>query len=139
MERAGEFLGRALRRLEHPEAALAWLVAAWPAIVGEPLAARTRPVRCDAGCLEIATDGKAWQKQLEELQREFCARINQAWGGKIVREVKFVAKTHALRAQSNSAGPGPQHLSHELDNEYTPFVRRGKRASKVLPHRKKPA
>jgi predicted nucleic acid-binding Zn ribbon protein len=136
MERAGEFLGRALRRLEHPEAALAWLVAAWPAIVGKPLAARTRPVRCDGGCLEIATDGKAWQKQLEELQREFCTRINQAWGGNIVRKIRFVANG---RAPNNSASPGPQHLSRELDNEYTPFVRRGKRVTQLPPERKKRA
>jgi predicted nucleic acid-binding Zn ribbon protein len=127
MERAGEFLGRALRRLDRPEAALAWLVAGWPIIVGKPLAARTRPVRCDGGCLEISTDGKAWQKQLEELQREFRSRINQAWGGNIVREVRFVATTQALRAPDNSASPGPQRLSRELDNDYTPFVRRGKR------------
>jgi predicted nucleic acid-binding Zn ribbon protein len=112
MERAGNFLGRTLRRLETPEAALAWLSSAWPQIVGKALAARTRPVRCENGRLEIAAEGKAWKKQLESMKREFCARINQAWGGTLIREVKFTAK------------PGPARLSRELDNDHKPFIRR---------------
>lgn len=115
MEKAGEFLGRALRRLERPEAALAWLTSAWPRVVGKALAAHTRPVRCEAGCLEIAADGKAWQNQLERMSREFCGRVNQEWGGHLVREVKFVP-----------ANPGPRRLPREIDNEHTPFVRRRK-------------
>jgi predicted nucleic acid-binding Zn ribbon protein len=116
MERAGEFLARVVRRLERPEAALAWLTAAWPSVVGKPLAAHTKPVRCEQGCLEVATDGKAWQKQLDAMTREFCARINQAWGGNLVREVKF------LEARGSS-----ERIRHELDNEHTPFIRRNKR------------
>jgi predicted nucleic acid-binding Zn ribbon protein len=112
MERAGKFLGGMLRRLERPEAALAWLSSAWPNIVGKILAKHTKPVRCQAGRLEIAADGKAWQKQLESMEKEFCARVNQAWGGNLVREVKFITK------------PGPKRVSREMDNEHTPFVRR---------------
>jgi len=113
MERAGEFLGKVLRRLDRPEAALAWLSSAWPSIVGKALAAHTRPVRCAGGCLDLTADGKAWQQQLESMQRELCGRINQAWGGSLVREVKFV-----------SAKPGPAGLRHEYDNEHIPFIRR---------------
>jgi predicted nucleic acid-binding Zn ribbon protein len=113
MERAGEFLGRVVRRLGRPEAALAWLTSTWPTIVGKALAAHTRPVRCDANCLELTADGKAWQSQIESMQREVCARINQAWGGNLVRQVKVVA-----------AHPGPRRISHEADNEHIPFIRR---------------
>jgi predicted nucleic acid-binding Zn ribbon protein len=116
MDKAGQVLGGALRRLHRPEAALAWLVSSWPKIVGKALAARTRPLRCEKGCLEIAADNKAWRKQLEDMKPEFCARINEAWGGELIRQVKFVA-----------AKPGPKRIAHELDNEHTPFVRRGKR------------
>lgn len=115
MERAGNFLGRVVRRMEHPDAALAWLEASWPGVVGKALATRTRPVRCKSGRLEIAAENKAWQKQLEEMKREFCARINQSWGGPLVREIKFVG-----------AKPAPKHISHELNNEHTPFIRRRK-------------
>jgi predicted nucleic acid-binding Zn ribbon protein len=112
MQKAGEFLGRVVKRLERPEAALAWLTASWPKVVGKALAAHTRPLRCEGGRLEIAADNRAWQKQIEGMKREFCARINEAWGGILIREVKFVA-----------AKPGPKRASRETDNEHTPFIR----------------
>jgi predicted nucleic acid-binding Zn ribbon protein len=115
MQRAGEFLGRVVRRLERPEAALAWLAGSWPSVVGKALAAHTRPVRCAAGRLEIAADRRAWQKQLEEMKREICARVNQAWGGDLVHEVKLVA----TEPDSNRVPP-------EANNEHTPFVRRNR-------------
>jgi len=115
MERAGEFLGRVVRRLDRPDATLAWLVGAWPTIVGQALAAHTRPVQCREGRLEVAADASAWRAQLEPMTREFCARINRAWGGNLVREVRFV-----------TAKPGPHGIPRELDNEHIPFVRRRK-------------
>lgn len=115
MQRAAEFLGKVVRRLERPEAALAWLTAAWPSIVGKALAAHTKPVRCAAGRLEVTIDANAWQKQLAEMAKDFCARINQAYGSNLVREVKFTV-----------TNPGPKRIPHQLDNEYTPFVRQKK-------------
>lgn len=112
MERAGDFLGHALRRLERPEAALAWLNSAWPAIVGRALAAHTRPVRCERGTIAIAADAAPWRTHIEGMQREFCHRINQAWGGALVSEVKILA-----------GRPGPRP-SREFDNAHTPFLRR---------------
>ena len=116
MDKAGHVLGGVLRRLHRPEATLAWLESFWPKIVGKALAAHTRPLRCNDGCLEVSADNKAWRKQLEDMKPEFCARINEAWGGKLIREVKFV-----------SAKPGPKRVAREVDNEHTPFVGRGKR------------
>jgi predicted nucleic acid-binding Zn ribbon protein len=113
MERAGDFLGKVLRRLDRPEAALAWLSSSWPAIVGPALALHTRPIRCGSGQLELTADAKPWERQLENMQREISGRINQAWGGRLVREVKFIAPR-----------PGPIRISHEADNEHTPFIRR---------------
>ncbi|HUJ29645.1 MAG TPA: DUF721 domain-containing protein [Candidatus Acidoferrum sp.] len=115
MKKAGDILGRVVRKLDRPEAALAWLSSSWPRIVGKALAAHTRPLRCEKGHLEITADSKAWQKQLEHMTQDFVARINQAWGGNLIREVKFVP-----------AKPGPKRIPYELDNEHTPFVRRRK-------------
>jgi predicted nucleic acid-binding Zn ribbon protein len=112
MERAGEFLGRVVHRLRQPDATFAWLASAWPAVVGQGLAAHTRPVRCDGDCLELTADSKAWERQLDTMQYELCKRINRAWGGTLVREIKFVA-----------AKPGPHGIRHEIDNEYRPFIR----------------
>ena len=114
MERANEILGKALRQLELPEAALAWLTSAWPSIVGTALAAHVRPLRCVCGCLDLAADGIAWQQQLTSMRREVASRINRAWGASLVNEVRFTA-----------AKPGPERrLRREFDNEYSPFIRR---------------
>ena len=121
MQRAGDVLGGTMRKLKRPEATLAWLVSSWPRIVGKTLAGHTRPLRCDAGCLEIAADGKGWKSQLEEMRSEFCARINQAWGGKLIREVKFVP------ARSSTGKPGPKRIPREADNEHLPFIRNRKK------------
>jgi len=118
MQRAGEFLGRAVRRMRRPEGALSWLVAAWPEIAGAALAAHTRPVRCSKGCLEISTDGKNWRLQLEGMTREFCDRINQAWGATLVHEIRFGESSPAVLAK----------VSPAEDNAHTPFVRRRKPA-----------
>jgi len=113
MEHAGEILGRALRRLKRPEAALAWLSSAWPSIVGESLAMHVRPVRCIAGCLELTAEGTAWQQQLQTMTHELCRRINRGWGAPLVREVKFVAARFSLN-----------RLPRDVDNAYIPFIRR---------------
>jgi predicted nucleic acid-binding Zn ribbon protein len=122
MERAGDFLGKVLGSLDQPGAGLAWLKSTWPAIVGKPLAAHTRPLRCGGKCLEMSADGRAWQQQVETMKRELCDRINQAWGGSLVREVKFVADTGGAWDRALS-GRGPARVSHEFDNQHLPFLR----------------
>jgi predicted nucleic acid-binding Zn ribbon protein len=136
MKKAGDLLGRVARKLNRPEAALAWLSASWPQIVGKTLAAHTRPLDCAKGRLEIAADAK-WHNQLEHMTRDFCARINEAWGAMLIHEVKFIAtkrgagtvdRAHADGdvADKHKNKPGPGRLPYELDNEHTPFVRRRK-------------
>jgi predicted nucleic acid-binding Zn ribbon protein len=124
MERAGEFLGNVLRRLDRPEAALAWLSSSWPRIVGKALAGHTRPLRCQGDCLELLADGKPWQQQLENMKRELCARINQAWGGRLVCEVRFASGSNSLPAAGSASTPGSARTSREADNAHTPFIRR---------------
>lgn len=124
MDRIGEFLGKALRRMDRPEAAVAWLSSAWPTIVGKALAEHARPLRCQSGCLELAADGKPWQRQLESMKREICFRVNQAWGGKLVSEVTFTSGSDSAGVQNSPSAPGPSRISLENDNEHLPFIRR---------------
>jgi predicted nucleic acid-binding Zn ribbon protein len=140
MQKASELLGRAVKKMKRPEATIAWLTTAWPTIVGKTLATRTRPIRIESGRLEIAADGKDWKSNLEPMSREFCDRINQAWGGKLIREVKFLVVPRALAASKSANGaksaagpaskPGPMSAGgralRELDNEHIPFIRRRK-------------
>ena len=118
MHRAGDLLGRVSAKIRDDRAPLAWLASSWPRIVGETIAAHTRPLRFQNGCLEITADAKVWRRQLECLIRDFCSQINQAWGGVLVREVKFAAKP--------VSGATRRVLPYELDNDHTPFVRRRK-------------
>lgn len=130
MDRAGDILGRVARRLQHSQAPIAWLASSWPRIVGKTVAAHTRPLRCQNGCLEISADGKVWQRQLESMSRDFCSQINRAWGGTLVREVKFASAKNAAAASSSSlASPAAttrRTIPHELDNDHLPFIRRRK-------------
>lgn len=116
--------------MKRPEATIAWLASAWPTIVGKMLAAHTRPLHCEKGRLEIAADRKDWKSQLEPMTKEFCARINQAWGGKLVTEIKFIGTTRAAMksgdVKSDGAKPGVKRASRESDNEHLPFIRRRK-------------
>ena len=113
MDKAGDFLGKVVRRFDRPETTLAWLSVVWPAIAGKTLAAHTKPIRFDGGILEVAADAKAWQQQIESMKRELRDRVNRAWGGNLVSDVEFIA-----------AKPGPKSVSHEGDNAHTPFIRR---------------
>ena len=115
MQRAGDFLGQVVKRLGKKEAALAWLSAAWPGLVGQSLASHTRPVGYSAGTLEIEADRQPWQKQVQEMSADFCARINQAWGSTLISKVRVTAAP-----KKNS------HVSREADNKYIPFIRRRK-------------
>lgn len=72
-----------------------------------------RPLSCAGGCLQLTADGKVWQQQIESMQRELCNRVNQAWGAKLVHELKFV-----------SANRGQHRPPRAVDNDHTPFIRR---------------
>jgi predicted nucleic acid-binding Zn ribbon protein len=113
MNRAGDFLGNVFRRINRPEATLAWLESSWPSIVGPQLAAHTHPLRCVDHRLELSADSSAWRQQLSGMENDLRQRVNSAWGGALVRELKFVPVV-----------AGSPRLSHELDNSHTPFIRR---------------
>ena len=115
MKRIGEFMAPALRRATPQRSSFAWLAGTWPAIVGKRLAEHTRPSDLAGGVLHIAVNGKEWRVELEGVAEEFCTRVNQAWGGTVVREIRF-----------SDDRKGHPRIRHEFDNDYTPFVR-GKR------------
>jgi len=108
----------ALRRATPQRSSFAWLAGTWPAIVGKRLAEHTRPSDLAGGVLHIAVSGKEWRIELEGVADEFRTRVNQAWGGTVVREIRF--------SDDRKGHPG---IRHEFDNDYTPFVR-GKRSTR---------
>jgi len=113
MDRAGNFLGNVIRRINHPDATLAWLEGVWPSVVGPQIAAHARPLRFLRGGLELSTDNAVWQSQISRMEQDLRARINSAWGGTLVRQIKF--------APAGANGPV---MSREFDNSHIPFIRR---------------
>ncbi len=79
-------------------AAVAQLMADWPAIVGPRLAATTMPQRLTSGTLTLACSGPV-ALELQHLAGELAARINGHFGRVVVERFRFV--------QGSAGGSGP--------------------------------
>jgi hypothetical protein len=67
--------------------ALVKLLADWPGVVGDRLAAHTRPVALRAGTLTIAADEAAWGAQLGWLEAELLRRLEDSLGPAVVTRI----------------------------------------------------
>jgi predicted nucleic acid-binding Zn ribbon protein len=112
MERAGDFLGVALRRMQDRRAAAFWLRAQWPSLIGETLAVHLRLSSCVKYTLRLEADSREWKNQAEAMEQQLRERINQAWGETLVREMHV-----------ELAAPGGR-LPYEIDNDHVPFLRK---------------
>lgn len=111
MERAGDFLNVALRKMKDPSAATAWLKARWPALIGETMATHLRPTSCVKGLLYVEADSCEWKSQAEAMDQQMRERVNRGWGGTLVRDVRVELARRGDR------------LRYEVDNEHLPFLR----------------
>ena len=77
----GQSLDQVMRGLGAPEASGVHLVFdRWAEVVGEALAARTRPLRMDGGRLLLAVDEPAIATHVKFLQPELLARLEELLG-----------------------------------------------------------
>ena len=67
--------------------ALVDLLQRWPAVVGEQLAAHSRPLTLRAGTLTIAADEPAWGAQLQWLEADLRRRLDDALGTGVVTRI----------------------------------------------------
>ena len=63
---------------------------AWEEAVGPTLAQYTRPLRLSKGYLEVAVPSAVWRTQLNFMQRDIAARINELLGGEVVEGLKLL-------------------------------------------------
>ena len=68
------------------------LVERWAELVGDNLAARTRPSALHASTLVIAVDDPAWATQLKYLEGDLLTRIAEAVGAGAVTELRVVVR-----------------------------------------------
>ena len=75
---------------EHIEAYA--IFAQWGDIVGEKVAAHTRPLRVSGTVLYVEVDDHVWFAQLKYMKADMLKRIERAIGPGLFRDLKFLLK-----------------------------------------------
>jgi predicted nucleic acid-binding Zn ribbon protein len=65
------------------------VITRWSDVVGERIAAVTRPERFEKGILFVAVSSAPWRAELTLRRQEILDKINAAAGGTVVREIRF--------------------------------------------------
>ena len=91
-DRGPRKIGDALDRVVPGGRAFTTLLETWPTLVGDGLAARTRPSALHATTLVIAVDDPAWATQVRYLETDLLTRVAEALGTGIVTEIRVVVR-----------------------------------------------
>jgi predicted nucleic acid-binding Zn ribbon protein len=84
----GESLDRVARSMGLPPASTtARLVRAWPDVVGEAVAAHTRPRWLRDGVLSLTVDDPVWAASLRWLEADLVARVTEVTGPGVVERI----------------------------------------------------
>ena len=90
MERLGQVLGRIVKGYGLEGRMLeATLEARWAGLVGDALAAHTRPGRLQRRTLQVLVDSPAWLHELTFLKAELLATLVTKLGEEVVQGVEF--------------------------------------------------
>ncbi len=65
------------------------VITRWSDVVGDRIAAVTRPERFEKGVLFVAVPSAPWRAELTLRRQEILDKINAAAGGTVVREIRF--------------------------------------------------
>ncbi len=106
---AGDVLSRFRRRSGAPASggAIARLAAAWPAVVGAPVAAHSIPVRCTrAGVLSVACSDAGWAHELSARRDDLLARLARECPDAGLTGIRFAVADHAFGGAA-PATPSP--------------------------------
>jgi len=61
----------------------------WSEVVGEHISKVTKPLRIDGETLFVHVTSSSWRNELTFLKKELIARVNEAVGKKIIKEIIF--------------------------------------------------
>jgi predicted nucleic acid-binding Zn ribbon protein len=71
---------------------VAAVMAAWPAAVGEAVAAHVRPLRLQEGVLVVEVDGPVWATQLRYLEDDVILRLGRKVRPGVVKSIRPVVR-----------------------------------------------
>ena len=83
--RLGESLGGVMDSLPPSERRLLRLIAAWPSIVGDDLARRSRPTAVGDGTLHLEVTHEGWVRSLRAFEDRVCCRATELTGTPVRR------------------------------------------------------
>lgn len=67
------------------------ILACWPEVVGEEIAARTQAVKVDKGVLFVHVDHGAWMQELHFMERQIIERLKEKKPDVTIRKIRFGA------------------------------------------------
>jgi predicted nucleic acid-binding Zn ribbon protein len=74
------------RRLKEQE-----ILAIWPRVVGEEIAARTQPVKIEGGVLYVRVNHSAWMQELHFMEKEIIEKLKDAAPDVEITRIRFGA------------------------------------------------
>lgn len=107
---AAQVLSRFRRRSGAPAGggALARIAAAWPGVVGAPVAAHSAPMRCTrAGVLSVACSSASWAHELSARREDILARLAAACPAEGLTGIRFAVADHAFGGEGAATAPPP--------------------------------
>jgi hypothetical protein len=105
MERIGKEVKTEMARFG-PEGGMAEVVAVWPGVVGDSIAANSWPARFSRdGTLHVTVSSSLWAFELAQLEPEIAARLAHALGEAAPRRLRF--------APGPLPEPSPQNVRKE--------------------------
>lgn len=107
---AGDVLSRFRRRSGAPASggAVGRLAAAWPTVVGAPVAAHSVPVRCTrAGVLSVACSDAGWAHELSARRDDLLAKLVEACPGAGLTGIRFAVADHAFGGAAPATAAPP--------------------------------
>ena len=93
MERLKDALERILYR--RPTLRAFWILSLWPEVVPERIKKNTEPLKVKGGTLFVAAKSAAWANELTMLKTKLIARLNQAIGEEVVKDIRFQGVSYA--------------------------------------------
>jgi predicted nucleic acid-binding Zn ribbon protein len=131
MRSAAELLPPIYRKLAREAAdEEALLFALWPVVVGEKVAARTRPVRLFGATLIVETVAQDWRRQLARMIPEIIERLNAAAAKPVVKGVEFRVVVRSVPLPPRRASSATGLPRDEADDIADPHLRRLYRLSR---------